>query len=201
MLIRDDRVFFGIELPLAGFTELFSAHMTALPRTPEIEDMGQRLIDADFPEPAVRNFVKDVCGWGNYAGISGRVLKRNGTGAISAALKNAVGDLAQDPPRLAAALARVNSLSGLGEPSFASKHLRFLRPELCPVFDSQLREALPYSFDQEGYALFAVDCRELAVALKQAGVRNPRNRQDGVWFVADVEAALYAHVTDLANEG
>jgi hypothetical protein len=75
-----------------------------------------------------------------------------------------------------------------------------LRPEVAPVFDSLLREALPYSFDPEGYALFGRDCGILAEALTARGVPNAFQRDDGEWFVADVEAALYAYVYPLKDE-
>ena len=198
-LIRNEQVFFGLVLPFADFPALVDAHLKAFPRTPAIEASGQHLCEAGFPEGPLESFVKDVCSWGNYAGIAGRVLKRNSLPDIRAVLIRAVAELDGDTPRYGAALHRVNTLNGLGEPSFASKHLRFLRPQHCPVFDSLLREGLPYSFDPEGYAQFAADCRELAHALKQAGVNNPRNRPQGVWFAADVEAAVYAHVTGLTD--
>lgn len=69
-----------------------------------------------------------------------------------------------------------------------------MRPELCPVFDSLLQEALPYPFDPHGYAMFSRDCNTLSQALIQAKVSNPRERE---WLAADVEAALYAYVIDL----
>jgi hypothetical protein len=200
-LIRNEQVYFGLVLPFPDFPALVDAHIKAFPRTPAIEASGQQLCEAGFPEAALRSFVKEVCSWGNYPGIAGRVLKRNSLPEIRTVLGNAVAELDGDTPRYGAALHWVNTLNGLGGPSFASKHLRFLRPQHCPVFDSLLREGLPYSFDSEGYAQFAADCKVLADALRHAGVRNPRNRPDGVWFAADVEAALYAHVTGLMDDG
>jgi len=88
----------------------------------------------------------------------------------------------------------MNVLNGLGSPSFASKHLRFLRPEVAPVFDSVLHKALPYSPDPTGYAEFGRDCTLLAEALTARGIPNAFQRKDARWFAADVEAALYAHV-------
>lgn len=74
--------------------------------------------------------------------------------------------------------------------SFASKHLRFLRPDICPAFDSVLRQALPYRFDANGYSDFAQDSASLAHVLATNQIPNPY-RANGVWFVADVEAAIF----------
>jgi Holliday junction resolvase RusA-like endonuclease len=108
--------------------------------------------------------------------------------------RKALEHLAANPSRVGRALGEVNKLHILGTPSFASKHLRFLRPDVCPVFDSVLREALPYSFDADGYDRFATDCTQLSDILRARGIENPRERQHGQWFAADVEAALFAHV-------
>jgi hypothetical protein len=153
--------------------------------------------NAQFPEKDVSAFVSAVCGWGGYAGIGGRILKRNTTSSLRDALSNAIVHLNATPPNFERALTTINQLHSLGTPSFASKHLRFLRPDICPVFDAVLRDALPYSFDPEGYALFALDCLSLSDNLQNGQIKNPRNRPNGAWFAADVEGALFVHV----NEG
>ncbi len=79
--------------------------------------------------------------------------------------------------------------------SFASKHLRFLRPDICPVFDSYLHDALPYTLDASGYSDFANDCAWLAHQLGANQIPNPRQRAGGVWFAADVEGAIYMLAT------
>lgn len=192
--LDQDRAFFGIEVPLNHFERLARVHLHRFPSTPGIEVQGRRVVQKGFHEPDVGAFVEAVCGWGNYVGIAARVLKRNSLGAISMALKECLRHLSATPPDLASAITAVNVLNGLGSPSFASKHLRFLRPEVAPVFDSLLQEALPYSFGPEGYALFGRDCGILAETLTVRGVPNAFQRDDGQWFVADVEAALYAYV-------
>jgi hypothetical protein len=202
LTVRQDRVFFGIEVPLDDFARLGEAHRRSFPDTLQVEARGRHLIEQDFPEADTRAFVSAVCKWGKHPGISGRVLKHNNISAIRSALREALAHLENGGAGLASALGRVNTLKHLGTPSFASKHLRFLRPDLCPVFDSLLREALPYPFDPEGYAVFARDCSALAAALVQRAVRNPYAREAGQWFVADVEAALYAQVKGLdARDG
>jgi len=197
LFLYSDRAIFGTEVSISNFPKLLRSHLFAFPNTPDIETLGGELIATDFPEVKVVEFVKEVCNWGGYAGISGRVLKRNPITMIAAALRKAAHYLSQHPDNFAAALAEVNALSSLGTPSFASKHLRFLRPDICPVFDSLLQESLPYSFDASGYAAFARDCIQIASSLTAEKVVNPRERLDGRWFASDVEAAIYAQVVGL----
>jgi hypothetical protein len=99
-----------------------------------------------------------------------------------------------DYPDVAAALAALNQLHGLGRPSFASKHLRLIWPRWCPVLDRFIRYGLDYTYDPVGYRQFADDCAQLARSLTAAGVANPIPRNDDSWFVADVEAAIYTHL-------
>jgi len=195
MNFDNDSVFFGIQVPFARFTALAEAHARANPDTPSIEVRGKKLIADNFPEPEIEPFVRAVCRWGGYEGIAGRVLRRNRRAQICVALREAASRIAETTPNVRAALESVNRLKDLGTPSFASKHLRFLFPEHCPVFDSLLQEALPYSFDPEGYGCFARDCSALATELSRRKVANPWSRRNGLWFAADAEAVLYAHVT------
>ncbi len=88
-------------------------------------------------------------------------------------------------------LTQVNMVRGLGDVSFASKHLRFLRPDTCAVFDSILHDALPYTFDPNGYSAFCNDWALLARVLAENQISNPRPRKTGGWFPADVEGAVY----------
>ena len=173
MKINPDQVFFGIEIPLDRFSDLAAAHLTRVKHTADIEALGELLIKRRFPKTDAAEFVRRVCAWGGYAGVSGRVLKHNEPAEIRRSLSEAQGQLTTSPPNIASALQAVNRLRGLCQLSFASKHLRFLCPDLCPVFDSFLQSALPYSLDAEGYAGFAGDCGRLAAELTRLGVRNP----------------------------
>jgi hypothetical protein len=192
--IHNGSVLFGISVPLADFPTLLEMHLDEFPDTPDIELQGEQLRLRNFLEPEVESFVIAVCKWGGYEGIRGRVFARNPTPELRSALSDAAHHLFQHNPDCRGALNRLNRLDSLGSPSFASKHLRFIRPELCPVFDSILRDALPYSYDATGYGHFASDCAALASKLQDAHIHNPRNRPDGRWFAADVEAALYVYV-------
>lgn len=199
MKIRADKAFFGTEIPLERFAPLAAAHLARVKHTADIEARGKLLIKKKFPKADVADFVRRVCAWGGYAGVSGRVLKHNELVEIRRSLLEAQEQLTVAAPDIASALQAVNRLRGLGQLSFASKHLRFLCPELCPVFDSFLQSALPYSFDAAGYARFAGDCRRLAAELTRLAVRNPRPGRNGRWLVADAEASIYEYVRQRAS--
>jgi len=188
--IEQGVVFFGINVDITSFEQLALEHFNNEPSTLKIETLGSSLIDEDFPLAGTHHFVKEVCRWGNYSGIAGRIFEGNADTAIATALRDAVGILGNPQGNVSAALTRVNRLRSLGTPSFASKHLRFLDPCKCPVFDAVLRQFLPYSFGPDGYALFAADCVRLAKTLTQKRMPNPW-REDGVWRAADAEAALW----------
>ncbi|WP_194945283.1 hypothetical protein [Limnohabitans sp. DM1] len=199
LFITQETAVFGTSIPLSDFAPLLAAHRARYQSTLDIEKKGVELQQANFPTQAVQDFVTAVCTWGGYAGISGRILKRNSLEAIANALRSAVNQLNAEKPNVAGALACINALDSLGTPSFASKHLRFLRPDICPVFDSLLQEALPYSFDATGYAQFSKDCCSLAKTLTQQKNSAAPDREMGEWCAADVEGAIFAYVTELKN--
>jgi hypothetical protein len=192
--ISDGSASFGLRIPLDSFSPLLQSFIYRYPTTSEIEGLGQKLAQADFPAEETKQFVRRVCEWGGYPGIGGRILKNNPIEALSQTLRDSLRTLLTEAST-AKALTQVNALRGLGSPSFASKHLRFLKPDLCPVLDSILHDALPYPFNPDGYSEFCGDCGLLAGALLERGVRNPVVRPDGRWFAADVEAALYEFAT------
>jgi hypothetical protein len=186
-------VVLGVSLPLERFSAFATEHRRRFDATGSVEALGQRFRQSDFQESDLEPFITAVCAWGGYAGIGRRILNRNSSRALCGALRDASALLSRAEPDVEGALARLNNLHSLGSPSFASKHLRFLRPDICPVLDSVLRDALPYAFDPEGYAIFAEDCRSIGATLQIEGADNPWQRAGGAWFAADVEAALYVH--------
>ena len=165
-----------------------------VPTTEGLERVGAVLLSDGLPDSRIEEFVRRVCRWGGYPGIAGRVLKHNTLAQIRSAFLEAVGQLALGQPRVATALSAVNRISGLGRPSFASKHLRFLRPDLCPVLDRLVAKHCGYPLDPSGYHAFAAACRTASHELITAHVANPVFRPGGVWFVADVENALFAEI-------
>ena len=87
---------------------------------------------------------------------------------------------------------KMDEVKGL-DVSFASKHLRLLFPEYCPVLDSILSCRLGYALTADGYGAFARRCTDLAVELDQARVVSTFPGRTH-WRPADVEAALFAWV-------
>jgi len=162
-----------------------------------LESRGAELTDCGFLGEQVEPFVRDVCRWGGYPGIAERVLRRAGGDTLRKAFSEALECLAAgascaDGSAQAAALRRVNLLPGLGSVSFATKHLRFLRPCWCPVLDSLVRCGFGYSDDPEGYAQWSRDCLHVARLLAQAQIARPGDNPPRSWNAADVEAALFA---------
>jgi hypothetical protein len=190
LTVLNGTAYFALPILLKDFPQLLRDHLNENPTTPQIESLGEQLIQLDFPPDKTTEFVKLVCGeWGGYPGIWGRVLKNNAITTICETLRTAVSFLAVG--NISAALTKVNELDGLGEVSFASKHLKFLRPDICVVFDSILHDALPYTHDPRGYAGFCDDCASLARVLTANQIPNPRARKGAIWFASDVEAAVY----------
>lgn len=160
-------------------------------QTADIELQASALAAQGFAdEGAVAEFIRTVCAWGGYAGISGRVLKRNQAEVIRARLLAAKAAIEQQEPELQTAIREVRALDGLGL-SFASKHLRMLWPRHCPVLDSVLHEKLGYPMNSTGYWQLATDCRAVAVLLEREGISNPARDNRPQWYVADVEASIF----------
>src|SRR3990172_3696801 len=104
LTINQGRAHFRIELPLAHFEGLARAHLKAYPSTPVVEEKGRLFVEQGFRESDARAFVRAVCDWGGYSGISGRILNRNTPDLICSSLKRAVQRLETRPPDLAATL-------------------------------------------------------------------------------------------------
>ena len=122
--------------------------------------------NSEFRPTDVESFIREVCKWGNYAGIAGRILAKNDINLICEIFAAASVRASNGTDFVDGALELVNRINGLGKPSFASKHLRFLWPEFCPVFDSILEDALKfYDPFPRAYRQFAEDCESTAKAL------------------------------------
>ena len=185
--------YFAVPMPLAAFPQLFSDFLQEYPDTFAIESLAAQIVQSNFPVASMNNFVTRVCEWGGKQGIRilSRILSHNSPTEIADALKNASSSLNQG--QFVNALTYVDNLNYL-DVSFASKHLRFLRPDICPVLDSILHDVLPYTLDANGYSDFANDCASLVGALATNNVANPQ-RAGGAWYVADVEAAIFMLAT------
>jgi hypothetical protein len=177
-----------------AFTGLAERH-PQLEKTMELEVKARQLLMTDFSRQQLSDFIRAVCAWGGYPGTAERVLSQNNWPDIQRQFGSAIAALSLDPPNLQSALRAVQDLRHLGL-SFASKHLRLLRPDVCPVLDSTLSEKLGYPLDSRGYQRFSDDCQKVAAFLQQLGVRNPLGRDGGKWFPADVEMALFVYIKD-----
>lgn len=153
--------------------------------TPEIERAGQELAAENFPERLSAEFVRKVCYWGGYAGISGKVLRYNDGTRIAETLRRAV-DLTSKGD-VKSAMEAMLGLNGLGV-SFASKHLKFLNPDRHVVLDRIISERLGYPRTPDGYIEFVSDCGSILDAVQAAGIVR---KDENPFRIADVEMAIY----------
>jgi hypothetical protein len=176
------------------FGDLVSRHLANVAQTEKLEADGRKLLTNGFEPQSLELFIRDVCKWGGYAGIAGRVLRRNDAAFIGERFY-AAGEVLRlrNKAFLRDALAAINGVNQLGTPSFASNHLRFLAPMDCAILDSEIKARLGYDFNGFGYEKYSDDCRIVANALMESNIRNPLDRESEAWFVADVDMALTAH--------
>jgi hypothetical protein len=191
--ITNSAIIIGFVLQPSDFTRLVKDHLDEWVGTRELEYEASRLRAAGFSEEQLESFIQRVCKWGNWPGIAGRVLKNNDLLMIRRQFIGATNALNSDIPDVQSALRRIKQIHSLGT-SFASKHLRFLRPDVCPVLDSIISNNLGYASDEYGYKRFSDDCLRIAETLEQHGVANPMGRESGTWFAADVEMALFTYL-------
>lgn len=177
-----------------AFTGLVERH-PQIERTLSLEAEAKRLLTTDFSRQQLSDFIRGVCAWGGYPGTADRVLEQNAWPDIERQFGRAITALTLDPPDLRRALRAVQRVRHLGL-SFASKHLRLLRPEICPVLDSTLSDTLSYPLHGHGYRRFSGDCLKVASLLQLVGVHNPMGREGGKWFAADVEMGLFVYVKE-----
>src|SRR5580692_10335362 len=107
-------------IPHADFPYLLSAHLNRNkgPKgTVALENRGYALrTSAAMKWADLEAFVKDVCRWGDYAGISGRVLKKtnNSSTKVTDKVGGAILQLSSTPPDLVGALHKMTEIKGLG---------------------------------------------------------------------------------------
>lgn len=193
LVVDEDSAVFERRFKLADFPDLVRAHLKNVPNTAEWEQLGQTVLDSEFEFEGLKKFIRNVCYWGGFAGVGGRVIKNNSCEVIIEKFRVARGYMTQEKPDKANALQAINELKGLGTPSFASKHLRFLWPQFCPVLDSNTTK-LGYDFTPEGYAKFAEDCEAIAKALMDRKIENPIGERSDQWFVSEIDMALFAQL-------
>lgn len=193
LTIQNDVVSFETKIPLADFPHLVEEHMRHYRDTRPLEIFGKELLVRDFPLAELEQFIRRVCHWGGYSGIAGRIFNRNSIVDIRQIFLKVARLFDQESPDIKAALQKINTIKGLGTPSFSSKQLRFLFPETCPILDS-INKSLGYAFNPEGYEQLAKDCAIVALALEKAAIPNPMNRPNNKWFVGEIDMAIFAYL-------
>ena len=184
-------------LHLSKFPNFVNGHLTRYPTTKYLELEAINLKSTNFNEEQLGKFIRHVCIWGGYAGIGARILSQNPFIYIKNHFINAMKILDTINPDVKKALLEINNIRNLGSPSFASKHLRFLKPDICPILDSIISDKLDYEYDAQGYKCLSDDCLIVADKLQAAGIFNPMERDRGRWFAADVEMAIFSFINNI----
>jgi hypothetical protein len=179
--------FVRLSMPLRDFGKYLQNGCNSDTTTPAVEQQAEELIACGFEISETEKFIKSVCAWGNYAGVSGRVFKHNTSDAIVAAVSNAYQATVQNNTRNA--ITCITALRGLGV-SFGSKHLKFLAPKKYVVLDSIISGRLGYASTVDGYCEFVVDCKFILKHLKTAKIPTTV-KGIPVWRLADVEMAVF----------
>ena len=195
-LTNNTITFPNMTLSFHEFPSFVVHHLKKAEGTQQLELEGIHLQSNDFTVAELEHFIRHVCRWGGYPGIAGRILKQNRIESIQTQFIRATNILSASIPDVQSALEAVNHIRQLGSISFATKHLRFLRPDVCPVLDSLISKNLGYSLIPTGYKQFSGDCSRIAETLQMYAIRNPRNRDNSRWFAADVEMALFARLNN-----
>lgn len=177
------------ELPDEHFPDRIKLHRLEFPDVEILEKVAEQLVQDQFPQIASLRFLRQICRWGGYYGIAARVRNNNRPEEIVQAFSSAWQCLSKAD--VVGALGKINALHGLGRPSFASKFLRFLAPGQAPILDSIISERTGFPLSAIGYGQLIQACQQVIEQLAAVGVKNPV-RPEGVWFIADIEAAFYA---------
>jgi hypothetical protein len=178
-------------------------HREHCPNTGTIEDVGRNIV-AEITRGVPQDFIQSVCTWGGYPGIAGRVRNRNTPEHIQEQFAKALDALGPHPmaSNYVPALVAVNAIRELGTPSFASKHLRMLRPDACGVLDKLVSESTKYSNDASGFAEYSGICVQIAATLNKIASTEPtllnRLRPKGEWLAGDVDAVVFAEIRNWA---
>jgi hypothetical protein len=193
--IRTDSVLVGEQkIRARQFTGLVEVHLAKVPGTRSLEDEAVGLIRQDFAPLDLSHFIRGVFKWGGHYERAGRTLysENHVNPELQPRFRAAAAFLGGPVADVCAALIELNHIKGLGEPSFASKHLRFLCPRFCPVLDSVVAAGVGYERSVVGYGQWSAESAAAARHLEHCAVRNPMGRPGGAWFAGDVDMAIFA---------
>jgi len=181
--------------PLSDFPHLVELHLKVAPGTHDVEQKAKDVVAANFAGPVLEEFICEVHHWGGTLRNYYRVVEHTKPEYFI----NAWNALNLPTPLIESALNQLLKIKHLGV-SYGSKHLRFLRPDICPVLDNVVWENFKYPWDAKGYRLLQADVMKVAKALTESQVHNPMNRPDGRWYAADVDMAIFAHLQRQAKK-
>lgn len=148
--------------------------------TKETELFGESL-GLSLTEKQVEEFSERVCLWGGGARVWANIKRRN-PGTLSRQLIAWLKIARKDGVSDEVALAGGTAIPGLAV-SFASKHLRMLRPDRFAVLDAVLSDGLGFALNPKGYKLFMHFLRTLREELHQS--------RGFPYNVATLEAGLF----------
>ena len=191
--VRFNKIAIGLdELSNDDFVHYVHRHLGNVRYTKKVEHYGKELIESNFDPDELKRFILAVCDWGGGAryGLGDKVIAGNRSEGLQEIFAEVVGFLENQPPQLDLAVEEISKVNGLSI-SFGSKHLRFLRPDICSVLDSVVSDNLGYNLNIFGYESYSLDCSKLAKYLEDAEVENPMER-NGQWFAADIDMGVFA---------
>lgn len=194
-------------------------HIKRVQDTRKTEKLGNLFRSRNaLSQQDILDFSASVCRWGGRTG--GRILwriKKTNSEILLNSFSEAIKSLNQG--NLKGALRNLQSVGGLGQFSYSSKHLRMLSPKTCAVLDSIVEKHLkkhsskPERLNFRDYRLelfeeYSRFCQTKANQLSQSrillsdhmatgietreAVRASENPDHHAWTAADVDMAFFA---------
>lgn len=169
-----------------------------------LEERGAWLVSLTEVKTAPTNLIREILDWGGGAGPRMKFEVGLGNACLLAQVQLVVGNI--DNPTVA--IKNALQIPGCGL-TYASKFLRFLRPDIHASLDNRIRRALLNESllrriadgdDQSmirGYVAFLELLTTLLRELEKASIKRPdcelpRGKSPTGWRVADIEMALFA---------
>ncbi len=181
--------------------------------TADVEEEGRRLLpllkngsdDAKHTNKEIitdiNNFVRSIFKWGGKSGqrVSGKVYPKNKSEEENTKIEATVAKVVAESASLLQgenldldlARQKIQDSRGFG-PSYSSKVVRMLLPEKAGAYDEILEKEFSSYKEYGSYSKFCGDCQKIADDLKKLDIKS--HRENGEWFVADVEAVIYHYI-------
>jgi hypothetical protein len=169
-----------------------------------LEERGAWFASLGEVKTAPTNLIRELLDWGGGTGPRMKFEMGLGNVCLLAQVQLVIANIDNPPVAIKYAL----QIPGFGL-TYASKFLRFLRPEIHASLDNRIRSALlkaglPLSITDghppsmiRGYVAFQELLSKIMGELEQAGINRPtcvlpRGKSPTGWRVADIEMALFA---------